>query len=141
MPAIPLSANSKILITGGQRPLVRTELKIAHMKQYPEQQGERFEMAVLEDMKPGAFDEAVKGVNGYTSYPFFCFYHHLKTSSDRPLGRNNAQLAAKCHSPWSRTDIKRVIYTSSSVAIISDSVRQELNENDWNEEALVTVQT
>ncbi|KAF8999674.1 hypothetical protein BDQ17DRAFT_1308461 [Cyathus striatus] len=159
MPAIPPSTNSKILVTGANGyvgmwivrtlleggysvlAVVRTEQKIAYMKQYFEHQRERFKIAVLDDMiKPGAFDEAVKGVNGviHTASP--------RPSEDPDPDAMIVPSVGMTHSLLQSvlaygTNVKRVIYTSSSAAIISGSVWREMNENDWNDEALVTVKT
>jgi len=150
---------SKILVTGANgyiaiwvvrrllekgysvRGTVRSASKAEHLKQLFSSYGDKHEVVVVEDItKEGAFDEAVKGVDGieHTASPF-----HLNCDDPKefiePAVKGTVgvlQSALKYGS-----GVKRVVVTSSCAAVLEiPSTPRTFSETDWNNQAIKEVE-
>ncbi|KAI0029787.1 D-lactaldehyde dehydrogenase [Vararia minispora EC-137] len=153
MPAVPPPA--KVLVTGANgyiaawvvralledgyavRGAVRSESKGAHLTKIFAEYGDRFEIAVVEDMtKPGAFDEAVKGVElvEHTASPFhFNFTHPDELIIPARQGTLRILESIKAHAPT----VKRVVLLSSCAAVLQQATEPvTYDESSWNEPAI-----
>ncbi|PPQ64056.1 hypothetical protein CVT24_008869 [Panaeolus cyanescens] len=160
MPVI--SKNDKVLVTGANgyiamwvvrhllergyivRGTARNEEKCDYMIKYFAKLGygsDRFEAVVVPDItKDGAFDEAVKGVDGiaHTASPF-----HLKATTPEELiepavkGTVGILNSVVKHG----TNVKRIVVTSSIAAVITPSSQpSRFSEADWNEASVREVE-
>ncbi|KAF8999630.1 hypothetical protein BDQ17DRAFT_1308413 [Cyathus striatus] len=116
------------------RGTVRSASKGKYLEEYFKSYGDKFELVVVEDITtPGAFDEAVKGVDfiEHTASPF-----HLDVDDPeelyRPAIRGTVGIleSALKNGP----SIKRIVVTSSCASVMSPpSVPTKFSEKDWNE--------
>ncbi|KAI9058011.1 NAD(P)-binding protein [Trametes sanguinea] len=155
MPAI---TSGKVLVTGSNgyiavwvvktlleqgfsvRGTVRSESKAAHLRKLFKSYGDKFEVAIVEDItKDGAFDDAVKGVDAieHTASPF-----HFKAIEPDELivpavqGTTSVLKSAQKYG----TSVKRVVITSSTAAILVPPTEPRVfSEVDWNEESIQEV--
>ncbi|KAJ3506176.1 hypothetical protein NMY22_g17338 [Coprinellus aureogranulatus] len=156
MPTVPPS--SKILVTGANgyipmwtvnqllvkgysvRGTVRSEAKGKHLKEYFKDYVEKgkFELVVVEDItKEGAFDEAVKGVDGieHMASPFHENVddpeEFIRPAVNGTLGILKSALA------HAGSQLKRVVITSSCAAVITiQPTARTFTEDDWNEQSI-----
>ncbi|KAJ7731586.1 hypothetical protein DFH07DRAFT_755616 [Mycena maculata] len=123
------------------RGAVRSADKGKYLTDYFAPYGDRFEVVVVPDITvPGAFDEAVKGVDAieHTASPF-----HFKAVDPAELldpaikGTTGILESARKYG----TSVKRVVVTSSCAAVMNISDKQQvLNELNWNDQAVNEVE-
>ncbi|KAF8912390.1 hypothetical protein CPB85DRAFT_1375735 [Mucidula mucida] len=103
---------------------VRSEAKGAHLLELYKAYGDKLKLVIVENItKVGAFDEAVKGVQGivHTATPMTLAASHPSELIDPAVGGNG-------------TSLERVVITSSCAAIAVFSMdKVTLSETDWNE--------
>ncbi|KDR69155.1 hypothetical protein GALMADRAFT_256369 [Galerina marginata CBS 339.88] len=156
MPA--LQKGDKVLVTGANgylalwavqkhlehgyavRASVRSEEKASLLREYFQAFADRLEIVIVTDMtKPGAFNDAVKGVDGiqHMASP-------TEVDSDDPdayvkpavEGTMGLLQSALLHG----STVKRVIYTSSTGTLFTPGCPPTTwNENDWNDKAVETI--
>ncbi|EED86030.1 predicted protein [Postia placenta Mad-698-R] len=155
---MPTISSGKVLVTGANgfvatwvvysllehgysvRASVRSEGKGAHLCKIFASYGDKFELAIVPDItSPGAFDEAVKGVDAieHTASPV-----HLNADDPDEFivpavkGTIGVLESALAHG----TSVKRVVYTSSCVSILRIPEQPTVfSEKDWNEQAVEDV--
>ncbi|KAF5311861.1 hypothetical protein D9619_003774 [Psilocybe cf. subviscida] len=121
------------------RGTVRTEEKIKYMREYFEElgyaygEGGKLELVVVEDIvKEGAFDEAVKGVDGvvHMASPL-----HFNAKDPQDLYRPAIQGTVGMLKSVTKNgpNVQRIVITSSFSAIMTPpSVPTTVSEADWN---------
>ncbi|KAK4051516.1 hypothetical protein OIO90_004730 [Microbotryomycetes sp. JL221] len=151
MPAVP--KNSTILLTGASgylaahvgrqllqagytvRGTVRSDSKGQYLKNLYEAEGlTKFEYVIVEDVEPeGAFDEAVKGVDGiaHTASPFHFRVEDPHRDLINPAVRGTLSVL---NSASKESKVQRIVITSSFASIVNprDPVHT-FNEEEWNE--------
>jgi len=133
----------KILLEQGfsVRGTVRSASKGDYLKKLFEKEGENFEIAVVEDItKDGAFDEAVKGVQGvlHTASPVVMNVNH-PDELIKPAVHGTLSVLNSVNSFG--TEVKRVVVTSSAAAILEPHDPGYIyTEKDWNEFSLKEVE-
>ncbi|KAF9025335.1 D-lactaldehyde dehydrogenase [Hymenopellis radicata] len=154
MPALA-NTNATILVTGANGYLatyivgdllkkgytvhaaVRSEAKGAHLLELYKVYGDKLKLAIVEDItKVGAFDDAVKGVQGivHTATPMNLAASHPSELIDPAVGGITGILNSALKNG---TSLERVVFTSSCAAISVFSMdKVTLSETDWNEPAL-----
>ncbi|THH09440.1 hypothetical protein EW145_g2000 [Phellinidium pouzarii] len=158
MPAV--SAPAKVLVSGANgyvaiwlvrdlldhgysvRGTVRGESKTTHLRNVfkTEVASGKLELAIVSDITaPGAFDEAVKGVDAiaHTASPF---HYNADEPSEiiDPAVKGTVGIlesAVKYAGP----QLKRIAVTSSCAAILDPAVMGEVNENIWNNGSIAEV--
>ncbi|PVF98194.1 NAD(P)-binding protein [Serendipita vermifera] len=154
MPVIP--ASSKVLLTGGTgflgiwtlkellergftvRAAIRSESKAEHIRNALKEHIEHLEFVIVDDItQPGAFDEAVKGVDGiiHSASPL--------SSGDPGLDPNlliepavNGTIGI-IKSALKSSTVQRVVITSSIMAIWEPKESPSVyTEADWNDAAI-----
>ncbi|KAJ3526557.1 hypothetical protein NMY22_g10117 [Coprinellus aureogranulatus] len=135
---IPMWTVARLLEKGyAVRAAVRSAEKGRHLEEYFKKYEGKLELVVVPDITvEGAFDEAVKGVEGieHMASPFIMGLEdpedYIRPAIDGTLGILNSALK---HS----TSLKRVVITSScgSVFTIQDTPRT-FSEADWNEQSI-----
>ncbi|EIW83698.1 D-lactaldehyde dehydrogenase [Coniophora puteana RWD-64-598 SS2] len=155
MPAINANEQNLILVTGANgfiaawtvrillergyavRGAVRSSAKGKHLQETFRSYGEKFELAFVEDItKDGAFDEAVKDVDGviHTASPAT---FSIKNPDDMIKPAVNGTVSILKSIIKFGSKVKRVAVTSTGAAIVTDSVEpRTFSELDWNEECL-----
>ncbi|KAF8999638.1 hypothetical protein BDQ17DRAFT_1410630 [Cyathus striatus] len=152
MPAI--QPGSKVLVTGANgyianwlvqnllergfavRGTVRTPAKGEYLKDKFAAFGDKFELVYVKDITAeGAFDEAVKGVDAieHTASPF-----HTNADDPQELIKPAVQGTIGILESARKfgTSVKRIVVTSSSVAIMTPPTKPTIfSEKDWNEES------
>ncbi|KAH9916175.1 uncharacterized protein B0H18DRAFT_1107716 [Fomitopsis serialis] len=127
------------------RGTVRSESKIAPLKQVFAEYGDKLEFAIVEDIaklsaqQEGAFDEAVKGVDliQHTAAPV-----HLNAvePDEQIIPAVNGTLRILESALAFGTSVKRVVYTSTCGAIRELGMTpRRFSEADWNERAVAEV--
>lgn len=115
------------------RGTVRSEEKGRYLKEYFKPFGEKLEVVVVEDIsKPGAFDEAVKGVDAiaHTASPF---HSNVEDPRDfyQPAIRGTVGILESALK--NGTNVKRIVVTSSTAAVMDPpSKPTTFSEKDWN---------
>ncbi|KAJ7608192.1 D-lactaldehyde dehydrogenase [Roridomyces roridus] len=120
------------------RGTVRSAVKGKHIKRFFASYGDKFELVVVPDITaPGAFDEAVKGVDAiaHTASPF-----HL--AADDPADLSGPSVRGtigilESARKYGQT-VKRIVITSSAVAVTTPK-DGPLDEYDWNNGAVQAV--
>ncbi|KIP03371.1 hypothetical protein PHLGIDRAFT_94911 [Phlebiopsis gigantea 11061_1 CR5-6] len=124
------------------RGTVRSESKIAHLKDTFKSYGAQLEVIVVSDIaKDGAFDDAVKGVDAiaHTASPF----HTKATHPDElvvPAVRGTLSIlqSALAHG----AAVKRVVITSSTAAVVYPTPQPRVfTEADWNDASMRAIET
>ncbi|EJD07758.1 NAD-binding protein [Fomitiporia mediterranea MF3/22] len=158
MPAVP--APAKVLVSGANgyiavwvvrtlldhgysvRGTVRSESKNNHLRKVfkNEVDSGKLELVVVPDITlPGAFDEAVKGVDAieHTASPF----HFNADDPDELIGPAVKGTIGMLESAlkFGGSQLKRVAVTSSCASILNPSSTGVLNEESWNEESIAIV--
>ncbi|KAH6904520.1 D-lactaldehyde dehydrogenase [Coprinopsis sp. MPI-PUGE-AT-0042] len=155
-----ITSTDKVLVTGGNgfialyivktllergnsvRASVRSESKGRLLQQLFHSHGDRLETVVVPDMAAeGAWDEAVKGVQAI---------EHIATVADfsdpnpdpeafiQPTIRGVLSVLESALK--AKSDIRRIVYTSSVVAVAEfEKAPRAYTEDDWNESALQLV--
>ncbi|KAJ7635936.1 NAD-P-binding protein [Mycena rosella] len=123
------------------RGAVRSAEKGKHLSELFAPYGDKFELAIVPDITaPGAFDEAVQGVDAieHTASPF-----HFQADDPAELlepaikGTVGILESARKYGK----DVKRVVVTSSCAAVMNISTEpQVLSELDWNDQAVKEVE-
>ncbi|KZV76077.1 NAD-P-binding protein [Peniophora sp. CONT] len=111
---------------------VRSASKGNHLKKQFASFGDKFEVKVVEDITaPGAFDDAVKGVEivAHTASPF---YMNAKTAHELidPAVRGTTGVLESILK--NGTSVRRVVITSSVAAILNPPNGGALDETSWN---------
>ncbi|KAF8060711.1 D-lactaldehyde dehydrogenase [Lyophyllum atratum] len=149
MPTI--STGDKVLVTGANgfiaawvvrrflekgyavRGTVRSADKGKHLQESFKSYGDKFEIAVVHDItKEGAFDEAVKGVDGiaHTASPFYLD----AASVDELIGPAvNGTLSILKSAAKHGQSVKRIVVTSSCASVLEVGKDKVFTEEDWNE--------
>ncbi|KIP01586.1 hypothetical protein PHLGIDRAFT_131196 [Phlebiopsis gigantea 11061_1 CR5-6] len=125
------------------RGTVRSESKVAHLKETFKDHGDKLEVVVVPDItKEGAFDEAVKGVDAiaHTASPF-----HFNAKDPQELitpavaGTGSILQSALLHA---NDTVKRIVLTASCATVLTpDGVARTYSEADWNEYSIKQVET
>ncbi|EXJ81899.1 dihydroflavonol-4-reductase [Capronia coronata CBS 617.96] len=119
------------------RGTVRSEETANRVRQTHSQHSDRLSFAIVEDVAaPGAFDEAVKGVDGviHTASPFVTTVEDVEKDLLQPAiqGTTNILEAIAKYNP----NVKRVVITSSFASIIDMTKGTRpghtYTEEDWN---------
>ncbi|KAH9838563.1 uncharacterized protein C8Q71DRAFT_704621 [Rhodofomes roseus] len=122
------------------RGTVRSESKIAPVKQAFAGFGDKLEFAIVEDIaKEGAFDEAVKGVDliQHTASPVHLF---SVEPDEQIIPAVNGTVGILKSALTYGTSVKRIVYTSTCGAIRENPTTPRLfSEADWNDAALADV--
>ncbi|KAJ7609528.1 D-lactaldehyde dehydrogenase [Roridomyces roridus] len=120
------------------RGTVRNAIKGKHLKRFFSSYGDKFELVVVPDITaPGAFDEAVTGVDAiaHTASPF-----HLAADDPADLSGPSVQGTIgilESARKYGQT-VKRIVITSSAVAVTTPK-DGPLDEYDWNNGAVQAV--
>ncbi|PCH42507.1 NAD(P)-binding protein [Wolfiporia cocos MD-104 SS10] len=152
---MPAVASGKVLVTGANgyvavwvvrrllekgysvRATVRAESKGTHLRKIFAEYGDKLEIVVVADItKPGAFDEAVKGVDAveHTASPF---HFNAKDPAEIVTPAVNGTLRALEAVLAHGTSVKRVVVTSSCAAVLSVLPEPHVfNESDWNDQSV-----
>ncbi|PPQ64060.1 hypothetical protein CVT24_008873 [Panaeolus cyanescens] len=152
MPAI--EKNNKVLVSGANgyiamwvvrhflergyrvRGTARNEEKCEFMRNYFSKlgYGEQFEAVVVEDItKEGAFDEAVKDVDGiaHTASPF---HMNAKTADELIIPAVQGTVGMLKSALKNGSKVRRIVVTSSCASVMSPpSVPTQYCERDWNQ--------
>jgi len=154
-----VTAPAKILVTGANgyiavwicrilldqgynvRGTVRGSSKGDYLKKLFEKEGDKFEYVIVEDITAdGAFDEAVKGVQGvlHTASPVVMDVKHpdelIKPALHGTLSVLNSIVKTG-------TDVERVVVTSSCAAILEPHEQGYIfSEKDWNDFSIKEVE-
>ncbi|CAK5277838.1 unnamed protein product [Mycena citricolor] len=159
MPTI--SAAAKVLVSGANgflatwvvrsflqegysvRGTIRSASKGAHLKELFKSYGDKFEVVVVSDITAeGAFDEAVKGVDGiaHTASPF---YFNVTEPSEliEPAVKGTVGMLQSALKYGS--NVRRVVVTSSCASIIdlTNTKPKVFTEEHWNDQAVHEVET
>ncbi|KAF8999637.1 hypothetical protein BDQ17DRAFT_1360724 [Cyathus striatus] len=116
------------------RGTVRSASKGKYLEEYFKSYGDKFELVIVEDITtPGAFDEAVKGVDfiEHTASPF---HYDVDDPEEfyRPAIRGTVGILESALK--NGLSIKRIVITSSCASVMSPpSVPTKFSEKDWNE--------
>ncbi|KAJ7921859.1 hypothetical protein B0H13DRAFT_2655863 [Mycena leptocephala] len=138
---MPAVSSGKVLVSGVVRMLLEEGFSCAHLRGTFASYGDKFELVVVSDItQDGAFDEAVKGVDAidYMASPV-----HLNADNpDEIIVPTVKGMLSMLNSAMKYgTDVKRMVLTSSTAAVIQDAVEPRLfNELDWNEQAIQQVE-
>ncbi|KAF8873071.1 D-lactaldehyde dehydrogenase [Infundibulicybe gibba] len=125
------------------RGVVRSAGKGKYLQDTFAEHGNRLEIAIVEDItKDGAFDEAVKGVNGimHTASPVTLDIDNPQSVIEPAVKGTLGILksAIKNGSP----SLKRVVFTSSCAAVRNEmtSRAEPFTENNWNDASVQVVE-
>jgi len=122
------------------RGTVRSEAKAKHLSNLFGSYGDKFECVIVSDItKPGAFDEAVKGIDAieHTASPF-----HFNAEDPNELiepavkGTVGILESALKNAP----DLKRVVILSSCASVSNPTDTGVLDERNWNEDNIKEIQ-
>ncbi|KZT73630.1 NAD(P)-binding protein [Daedalea quercina L-15889] len=123
------------------RGTVRSESKIAPLKQVFADFGDKFEVVVVEDItKKGAFDEAVKGVD-LIQHPASPVHMNAIEPDEQIVPAVNGTVGVLESALAYGTSVKRVVYTSSCGAVrgVETTTPRRYSEADWNEASVADV--
>ncbi|KAJ8508026.1 hypothetical protein ONZ45_g9660 [Pleurotus djamor] len=119
------------------RGTARSESKAKYLRELFSSYGDKFETAIVEDIsKDGAFDEAVKGVDGieHLASPF-----HTKAEDPQDIigpavsGTVGILSSVLKNNP----NVKRVVITSSCASVLEvNPTPTKFSEKDWNQQSL-----
>ncbi|KAG6856805.1 hypothetical protein H0H87_000502 [Tephrocybe sp. NHM501043] len=120
------------------RGTVRSVGKGKYLEEYFKSYGDKFEIAIVEDVakaEKGTFDEAVKGVNAivHTASPF---YFNATTVDElfEPAVRGTVGILKSAQK--NGREVKRVIVLSSAASVFEAGIDKVFDELDWNELAI-----
>ncbi|KAH7337240.1 hypothetical protein B0J17DRAFT_700335 [Rhizoctonia solani] len=119
------------------RGTVRSHSKGEHLVSLFKGSDERFQYAIVEDMiKDGAFDEAVKGVQGvlHLACPTTFVRSSRLQNIELIIPALNGTLSVWKSIEKYAPDVRRVVYTSSAAAIVDESkpLGTIFTDDDWN---------
>ncbi|KAJ7657233.1 D-lactaldehyde dehydrogenase [Mycena polygramma] len=118
------------------RGTVRSETKGAHLRKMFASYGDKFELAVVPDItQEGAFDEAVQGVDAiaHTASPV-ALHDGEPEEVIGPAVQGTLSILTSALKYG--TSVKRVVYTSSTAAVLQvEPEPKTFSELDWNEQA------
>ncbi|KAI0690650.1 NAD(P)-binding protein [Cerioporus squamosus] len=156
---MPALETGKVLVTGANgfigawlckmlldrgfsvRGTVRDDSKATHLRKLFASYGDKFEIAVVEDMlKEGAFDTAVQGVDAivHGASPFDLAVSDPTELIDPAVkGTTSVLTSALKHAPT----LRRFVITSSAGAMNTPSAEMvSVSEADWNEGAIAEIE-
>ncbi|KAH9949956.1 NAD(P)-binding protein [Amylocystis lapponica] len=131
-----------LLVAGfSVRATVRSEAKTTHLRKLFASYGDKLEFVIVEDIaKPGAFDEAVKGVDAieHTASPFtFAFEDPNDLIIPAVHGTTSILESTLKHG----SSVKRFVLLSSTAAVEEmGAVPRTYDENSWDDQAVKDVE-
>ncbi|TFY66463.1 hypothetical protein EVG20_g4630 [Dentipellis fragilis] len=154
----PVPAPAKVLVSGANgyiaawvvrtlleqgyavRGTVRAASKGDHLKKIFSSYGDKFELAVVEDItKDGAFDEAVKGVDlvEHTASPF---HFNINHPDDLIVPAVKGTTSILNSILKNGSSVKRVVLTASCACVLKPGIIGKWDETSWNEPSILEVQ-